>query len=38
MANIQDAARLDIAVNEFWGGWIERCYVDVHVIIIIIYL
>ena len=30
-ASIQDGARLDIAMNGFWGGWFECCYVDVHV-------
>ena len=28
-ANIQDGARLDIAMNGFWGGRFEYCYVDV---------
>ena len=28
-ANIQDGARLDIAMNGFWGGRSERCCVDV---------
>jgi len=31
-ANIQDGARLDIVMNEFWGGHSERCYVDVRVL------
>ena len=30
-ANIQDGARLDIAINGFWGGRSERCFVDVRV-------
>ena len=30
-ANIQGGARLDIAMNGFWGGHFERYYVDVHV-------
>ena len=30
-ANIQDGARLDIAMNGFWGGRSERCFVDVRV-------
>ena len=30
-ANIQDGARLDIAMNGFWGGRFKHCYVDVRV-------
>ena len=30
-ANIQEGARLDIAMNGFWGGRTERCFVDVRV-------
>ena len=30
-ANIQDGAPLDIAMNGFWGGRSERCFVDVGV-------
>ena len=30
-ANLQDGARLDIAVNAFWGGRFERTYLDVEV-------
>ena len=30
-ANIQEGARLDIAMNGFWGGRSERSFVDVHV-------
>ena len=30
-ANIQDGARLDIAMDGFWGGRSERCFVDVRV-------
>ena len=30
-ANVQDGARLDIAVNGFWGGRYERCYTDIRV-------
>ena len=28
-ANTQEGARLDIAMNGFWGGWTECCFVDV---------
>ena len=30
-ANVQDGARLDIAMNGFWGGRTERCFVDVRI-------
>ena len=30
-ANTQDGARLDIAMNGFWGGRYEKCYTDVRV-------
>jgi len=30
-SNIQESARLDIAMNGFWGGQSERCFVDVRV-------
>ena len=26
--NVQDGARLDIAMNGFWSGHHERCYTD----------
>ena len=28
-SNTQEGARLDVAVNGFWGGHSERCFVDV---------
>ena len=28
-SNTQDSARLDVAVNGFWGGRSERCFIDV---------
>ena len=31
IANSTDGARLDIAVNGFWGGRFERTYMDVRV-------
>ena len=31
-ANSSDGARLDIAVNGFWGGRFERTYLDVRVV------
>ena len=30
-SNTQDSARLDVAINGFWGGRSERCFIDVHV-------
>ena len=30
-ANVTDGARMDIAVNSFWGGWYEKCYQDVRI-------
>ena len=30
-SNVRDDARLDIGVNGFWGGWFERCFIDVRV-------
>ena len=30
-ANTQEDARLDIAMNGFWGGRTERCFVDVRI-------
>ena len=30
-SNTQDSARLDVAVNGFWGGRSERCFIDVRV-------
>ena len=30
-ANTQDGARLDIAMNGFWGGRYEKCFTDVRV-------
>ena len=30
-SNTQDLARLDVAVNGFWGGRSERCFIDVRV-------
>ena len=30
-ANTQDGAKLDIALNGFWGGCSEQCYVDARV-------
>ena len=30
-SNTQDSARLDVAVNGFWGGRSERCFMDVRV-------
>ena len=30
-ANTQEGARLDIAMNGFWGGRAERCFLDVRV-------
>ena len=30
-ANTSDGARLDIAMNGFWGGWFEKSFVDVRV-------
>ena len=30
-ANTQDGARLDIAMNGFWGGRYEKCYTDFRV-------
>jgi len=30
-SNTQDGARLDVAMNGFWGGQSERCFVDVRV-------
>jgi len=30
ISNTQGGARLDIAMNGFWGGRLERCFVDVH--------
>ena len=30
-SNTQDGARLDIAVNGFWGGRFERTFLDVRV-------
>ena len=32
-ANTQEGARLDIAMNGFWGGRVECCFVDVRVLI-----
>jgi len=30
--NTQDGARLDIAMDGFWGGRHERCYTDIRVL------
>ena len=30
-SNTQEGARLDVAMNGFWGGQSERCFVDVRV-------
>ena len=30
-ANVTDGARMDIAVNGFWGGRYEKCYLDVRI-------
>jgi len=30
-SNTQDGARLDVAMNGFWGGQYEKCFVDVRV-------
>ena len=30
-SNTQEGARLDVAMNGFWGGRSERCFVDVHI-------
>ena len=27
----QDGARLDVAMNGFWGGQSEKCFIDVRV-------
>ena len=30
-ASTQEGIHLDIAMNGFWGGWAERCFVDVRI-------
>ena len=34
-ANIQDGDRLDIAMNGFWGGITERCFVDAWALVVL---
>ena len=29
--SVQEGVRLDIAMNGFWGGQTERCFVDIRV-------
>ena len=35
-SNTQEGARLDVAMNGFWGGRSERCFVDVCVLILLL--
>ena len=30
-ANVEDNARLDVAVHGFWGGWFEKAFLDIRV-------